>query len=314
MALQFEGPEKKLEIILSRSPAGLRSNADGKWRAVVKVCGAEIISTRNTLEMDAYLLSESSLFVWNNRILMITCGRTTLIRSVPLIIELARPENITFCFYERKNLMYPELQSTDFRSDADKLSKFFTGKSYRLGPADDDHVHIFYACRPEHSIKDDVTLEILMHDLHPDVSAAFIPGAGETVTALERRTGIDEIYPEMESDSYLFQPYGYSLNKIADGCYATIHVTPEKSGSYASFETNLPESDYRGIISRVLEIFRPGRFSLLITESDREAEPGGRNRQPERITGFRRTETDFYVFDCGFNVSFSNYIADSLSA
>ena len=306
MAIQFEGPEKKLEIILSRPLANLRSDADARWEAVVHACGAAIISRKQTSEMDAFLLSESSLFIWKNRILMITCGRTTLARSVPLIIERVGRDNIAFFFYERKNVMYPHLQSSDFEGDVEALSEYFEGKSYRLGPANHDHVQIYYACRPGHRVENDATLEILMHDLHPDAMAAFIPDADASITEMEQRTGIGSIYPEMARDSYLFRPYGYSLNKIVSDRYATIHVTPEKNCSYASFETNVPEADYSATISRVLTIFRPHRFSLVMTESDRQTQPPLRDRLPGQIAGYRRTETSSYAFDCGFAVSFRN--------
>ncbi|MGM0452646.1 MAG: adenosylmethionine decarboxylase [Thermodesulfobacteriota bacterium] len=307
MTIEFEGPEKKLEIILAQPDPGMRSNADGRWGSVVHACGAEIVSARSTPEMDAYLLSESSLFVWADRILMITCGKTTLVQAVPKIIEIVGLENIAFFFYERKNLMYPQQQPSDFESDVKGLSAYFDGKSYRLGPANHDHVHIFYASMAEHAVEEDHTIEILMHDLHPEVIAAFIPRQEDTVDELEARTGIAGLYPDMENDSFQFQPYGYSMNKIAGSQYVTIHVTPEESGSYASFETNVDGGDFATIASRITEIFRPSRFSLVITEStqDRDAVEG--SQMPRQFNGYHRSEKSIYEFDSGYAVSFYNY-------
>lgn len=49
-----------------------------------------------------------------------------------------------------------------------------------------------------------------------------------------------------------------------NGCYMTIHITPELEFSYVSFETNLPSSSYRELIDRVLDTFRPGNFVITV--------------------------------------------------
>lgn len=308
MTIPFEGPEKKLEIILKAPLAGIRSNTDDRWTGVVKACGAEIVSRKCTSEMDAYLLSESSLFVWDDRILMITCGKTSLVKAVPGIIDIVSKENIAFFFYERKNLMYPHLQTSDFEMDVRDISAYFTGKSYRLGPANHDHVHIFYYSTPEMQVEEDITLEVLMHDMHPAVLGAFVPRENDTVSDLENRTGISDLYGDMDSDSCQFEPYGYSLNKIDGARYMTIHVTPEPTGSYASFETNVHEADYTDTVSRVIAIFQPNRFSLVMTGNQDENQVPQDQRLPGSISGYRRTEKSFYEFDCGYAVSFFNYM------
>ncbi|MCF8094114.1 MAG: hypothetical protein K9J79_02010 [Desulfobacteraceae bacterium] len=313
MGIEFEGPEKKLELILSEPDPELRSNADGRWDAVVHASGAEIVSSISSPEMDAYLLSESSLFVWDDRVLMITCGKTTLVKAVPELIRTLKQDRIGFFFYERKSLMYPNAQNADFEADVAGLAKHFTGKSYRLGPANYDHVHIFYASAPEKQgvpapeEDEDETLELLMHELDPSVLKAFIPRAEESSADIEAQTGIDRLYPEMTNDSFVFKPYGYSMNRISGEHYVTIHVTPEESGSYASFETNAPEADYKDRIEQITEIFRPGRFTLVFTEAVSDRDPG-EGKLPKKISGYRRPEKSLYEFDSGYAVLFSNFV------
>ncbi|MCF8110450.1 MAG: hypothetical protein K9J85_03070 [Desulfobacteraceae bacterium] len=311
--MEFEGPEKKLEIILLKPDPGLRSNTDQRWDTVVRASGAEIVSRLSTHEMDAYLLSESSLFVWDDRVLMITCGKTTLVKAVPELIHTIGRGKIAFFFYERKNLMYPHAQSSDFEADVAVLNKHFAGKSYRLGPANHDHMHIFYASSPPNAKgvcpeeeDEDETLELLMHDLDPYVLRAFIPRPGERASDIESRTGIDSLYPGMLNDSFVFEPYGYSMNRVSGQYYATIHVTPEECGSYASFETNVAETDYTERIRQITDIFRPGRFTLVFTEAVSESDPG-EGKLPRKIEGYRRSEKSLYEFDSGYGVLFSTW-------
>ena len=60
----FEGSEKKIEIVVSDSIGDLRSRGRKYWEKIVSKCNAEIISEVKNDDMIAYLLSESSLFVW----------------------------------------------------------------------------------------------------------------------------------------------------------------------------------------------------------------------------------------------------------
>ena len=308
MTAQFEGPEKKLEIILSRPITGLRSNADGRWDRIVRASGSWIISSAATPVMDAYLLSESSLFVWEDRILLITCGQTSLIDTIPEILQMVDKSDMAFVFYERKNLMYPESQLSDFEIEAARISKFFPGKSYRLGPANDDHVHIFYSSHASITTDEDITLELLMHDLNPDAMRVYTPENGQTADGVVRQTGMDALYPDMTIDAYLFDPFGYSLNAITGNSYFTIHVTPQSTGSYASFEANRVEGGYMELVKRVLDIFQPAKFSFVLTSSITDQHLSAAAPLPDRINGFRPTEKSIYELDCGYQVRFSNFI------
>ena len=54
-----------------------------------------------------------------------------------------------------------------------------------------------------------------------------------------------------------FDPCGYSANALSGSSYCTIHVTPEKDCSYASFETTVQSMrSYTALIQQVLGIRR----------------------------------------------------------
>lgn len=137
---------------------------------------------------------------------------------------------------------------------------------------------------------------------------------------LSASIGIDKLFPSSDGsldstslDAYLFDPCGYSMNLTAQhDRYATIHVTPEADCSYASFETNATfgtaASDHRlgvqEMVARVLDIFRPGRFSLTLFVSREEDEPETSGEQGLALLhkgrfpqGYRRTDKICYEFE-----------------
>lgn len=113
----FEGAEKKIEVSFKIDPAnpnGLRSILAQDWQKhILDAIHCTIIGTSNNSYFDAYVLSESSLFVYPYKVILKTCGTTTLLNSIEPLIQLA----LTHCnlvadyvFFSRKNFRYPEKQ------------------------------------------------------------------------------------------------------------------------------------------------------------------------------------------------------------
>ncbi len=304
----FEGPEKKLEIILFEPRKGLRENGDARWNRVVAASRAEVLSRVSTEAMDAYLLSESSLFVWEDRVLMITCGRTTLVRAIPEILEIVGKENVAFVFYEQKNFLFPDRQPSHFERDVAELYRMFPGKFYKLGPANFDHVNVFYWSHAADMPQGDATLQLLMHQLPPEVLSPFSLRSGFGPAQADGQSGLDKLYDRpMARDGHLFDPCGYSLNAVEGTEYFTIHVTPQPTGSYVSFETNIFETDFSDTIRRMVGIFRPGRFSVVLTTSMDEPTLSTHETVARAPAGYLPADKSLYEFDCGYTVTFLNY-------
>ena len=255
--------------------------------------------------MDAYLLSESSLFVWEDRVLMITCGRTTPLDAVPEIVAIVGKENVAMVFYERKNFLFPENQPSDFEVDAGVMETHFSGRSYRFGPANGDHVHVFFASQRGRHPEKDVTFQILMSDLPSRVTRQYAKDNGNTAVRTFQAELL-ELYPGMAFDSHLFSPFGCSINGIRDAGYVTVHVTPQREGSYTSFETNILDDDYAVASRRMVSLFQPQRFSIVLTSSmDSHCMPL-HDRLGTRMPGYEMTERSLNHFDCGYAITYMN--------
>ncbi len=297
----FEGSEKKLEVVvtLGKGLESLRSLGDEYWSEIVAASQAKILSKMSSASCDAYLLSESSLFVWDDHFTMITCGQTTLVPVVKLFLQSVPLDRVESLIFERKNEYFPHRQTTDFYEDIGHLRQLMPGKAYRFGRAEDHHLFLFHLDRPYSPPKEDVTLEILMYDLQAESARVFSSGQHDSTKICEL-TSVDKIFSGFQIDDYVFEPCGYSLNALNNEKYYTIHVTPQEASSYVSFETNydvcqeLPQT-----IQRVIEVFRPGSFDVALFHPERSL--------PIQVPGFELRSQTSQELKCGYGVTFTHY-------
>ena len=83
-----------------------------------------IVSARRGPDLDAYVLSESSLFVYRNKVVLKTCGTTKLLEAVPVFLrETAKlgmaPRRVK---YTRSTFLFPDEQP--MRGDFDRETAF----------------------------------------------------------------------------------------------------------------------------------------------------------------------------------------------
>jgi len=265
----FEGSEKKLEIaFLLPAEESLRSLPRSFWSAVVQASGAQILSELSNMEADAYLLSESSLFVFRDRIVMITCGRTKLIEAAKMVIRKLGASKVDSIFFERKNEAFPEAQITSFDQDAGDLKRIFPkGQIHTVSyPAIGGFVRIFQWGRDELTREEARTFELLMHGIDPKVLAHLKDTNKLNRAKWSQILHFESIFPNYFVDEFWFEPCGYSVNGIFKDEYFTIHITPEKEASYVSLEFNRPfsnDEEFKRAIQTVLNVFNP-QLSVLI--------------------------------------------------
>jgi len=155
----FEGAEKKMEVIFSNlnhgsdNKDGLRSYGLDHWTNVVKTLNGSIIKNDSLEQFDLYLISESSLFVYPDRVIILTCGTTTLLKALPSILESGKKIDMDVCWFQfsRKNFLYPDEQHfphKSFDQEVKFCSEMFSdGQAHVLGPLNGDHWNVFIADR-----------------------------------------------------------------------------------------------------------------------------------------------------------------------
>jgi len=190
----FEGPEKTLEVCFRRKDGlvdvpsedgesvGLRRLTRDDLSRICARARCTILSSVSNRYLDAYVLSESSLFVYPYMLVLKTCGTTTLLRCIALLIDFGSKlglgkslscsvekirlyrtrASLTNCLsseidwvgYSRKNFNFPGDQAfphqsfhqeLDYLDSHRNLCERLDGNGYTLGPINSDHWFVFVA-------------------------------------------------------------------------------------------------------------------------------------------------------------------------
>ena len=288
-AIGFEGYEKRLEIsffepgvFADPGGSGLRSLAKAQLDEILDPAQCTIVSSLKNDDVDSYVLSESSLFVYAYKIILKTCGTTKLLLSIPPVLRLAETLGLTVCSvrYSRGSFIFPGAQPFPHRSFTEEVavldnhfSKFgLMSEAYVMGDADEhEKWHVYSAhAKPSIDVEPVYTLEMCMTNLDQKKASVFFKNQSSTAAIMTDASGIRNILPESDICDFDFDPCGYSMNAIEGGAVSTIHVTPEDGFSYASFETvgyNFEKMDLSQLVERVLECFKPAKFSVAVHAS-----------------------------------------------
>ncbi|XP_032877882.1 S-adenosylmethionine decarboxylase proenzyme isoform X2 [Amblyraja radiata] len=344
----FEGTEKLLEVWFSRQDkckesGDLRTIPRFEWDKLLENVHCLIISVTKTDRQDAYILSESSMFVSKRRFILKTCGTTLLLQALEPLLDLAREycgfDSIQDFFYSRKNFVKPahqEYPHRNFQEEVEFLDLVFPkshelkkthsagvtqrvrqhlwrtwidGAAYCMGRINSDCWYLYTLDMSEDSgIKQpDQTLEVLMSQLDPAVMDQFFMKDGVTVNEVTRMSGIRDLIPGSVIDATLFDPCGYSMNGMkVDGTYWTIHITPEPDFSYVSFETNLAQTSYDDLINTIVDVFKPGKFvTTLFVNQNSKCRSSFSSAQD--IEGFKRLDRQCAQFN-NYNFVFTSYV------
>jgi S-adenosylmethionine decarboxylase len=300
--LMFEGSEKKVEIIFSPMREPLRNLPESFWNKLCHKAQARIVSRFSNSFCNSYILSESSLFVWDHRLLMLTCGGSSLVNATLSLLKSFRESDIDFLFYQRKNEFFPYSQKSSFMDDFGKIKNRIKGKAYCFGAPDGHHFYLFHSEKEDNyfSKQADRTIEILMYDLDDHIKDIFFKAS--SASDIRSRLGLDQIFKNGEVDDYIFKPVGYSLNGlIGENQYYTIHVTPQEPGFYVSFETNATEQSANEITEKVLSIFKPFSFDVIVFRSNEV------DNFEYKLDSFNRSAYFTRRLSCGYEVSFSSF-------
>jgi S-adenosylmethionine decarboxylase len=302
--LFFEGAEKKAEIQVDSQKLSLLNDIPNEyWHDLVHKCEAKILSSIENKYCKAFLLSESSLFVWDDRFLILTCGETKLINSIEFFIQTYDVVVLKQVTYQRKNEYFSHAQPSCFGDDLKILAKYLDGQAYRFGALDGHHNYIFHYENDFEADQQDKTYELLAYQISERASK-LLSTEGLSKQQIRTLFNFDQLIPGFAIDDFVFEPYGYSLNAIKDDKYLTIHVTPQESSSYVSFESNI---DLISLTPQIMQVLEPESFDILTYNEFDYVEKVNQfiPREYQATCKIQQTLTN------GYEVKFSNYLKPS---
>lgn len=286
-APHFEGAEKRIEIDFHYNESnvqGLRMLTRAQLDECMTAAQCEIVSKRSNDKFDAYVLSESSLFVLPTKLVLKTCGTTHLLAGVPDILRHAasigmEPRRVKFT---RSSFDKPERQPklhASFDDEVEFLEQHFGslgpygGSSYILGSKLKGvqwHVYVSGDVCPLQDTAPKASLEVCMTHLNREHCEEHFYRTEKFVSSAQTTTdsGIRSIFEQFDIDDYVFEPCGYSMNGLYEGQFSTIHITPEDGFSYASCE--LSNVDIHGLdpfsyVRKVASVFTPGKLVFAVS-------------------------------------------------
>ena len=325
----FEGTEKLLEVWLCPPQAGevetngesenknpwtsLRCISEAEWNHILKhYAKCTVMSVVSNDKVDAYMLSESSLIVYDNKFILKTCGSTTPLAALQPIMTFAREKcnlsHVTDVFYSRRGYADPFAQVTPHRSYDEEVKylngMFKSGSAYILGRLNGDPWYLYILDHEEENQLPDQTLELLMTSLPPEVMSHFTLAAHPTAKEMCESVGIKELFPSFSFDLKAFDPCGFSLNGIDGEFYITCHVTPQTNCSYLSFETNWPQEEYTQLVKKLVGIFHPENTLMTLFVNQASLCPNSSvGVRDAEIQGYKRMDKQYCEFPNSYNVT-----------
>ncbi|MBB1274564.1 MULTISPECIES: hypothetical protein [Psychromonas] len=263
----YEGTEKRL--VINTKGLNLFDFEDEFWIKLVAHCGAEVLSSIRNSQVKAYLLSESSLFVWKNKLILITCGNTQLVKAALFIQQQFTKQHISTLIFQRHQALKPQLQRSNFKQDTLLLEKQFNGQNMHWRDGYQGDLFVF----GEVSSGSIITQSIYMlHGLNSELAKTLQTNPLDKQTILaalkirllfEPPFKEDPLRENLLIDHYSFSPKGYSLNAICGEDYITLHLTPEKMSTYLSIETSFAKERCIDLINHLQQLFLPNETKSM---------------------------------------------------
>lgn len=241
------GPEKLLEVWFApsadalpvdASPLGLKAVNKETWESMLDMVHCKVLSVLESDTVDAYLLSESSMFVFPHKLILKTCGTTTLLLGLQRLLHIAAAhagfpfsnassvDNIRAAatpyrvFYSRKNFLFPDKQRGPHRSwkqEVKYLDDMFShGSAYMVGKMNGDHWYL-YLTPPNQELTPPITPQSETNDVAmiEDGANGLAESSGDEYVDETLEILMTDLDPENAKQFFLSHASAVACDKMA---------------------------------------------------------------------------------------------------
>lgn len=243
----FEGAEKR--VVVKSSINLIKMYKVNEWKTFLSNVGCNVLNVISNNNIIMFLLSESTFIVTPNYLILKTCGVTTPLNLIAYLNK--QGIKIDDIEYSHPNFIKPDLQNEIYKSFGIEV-KYIEEQLEEINFISMKVLHMYYLYSNPITNNNEITLWDFQWT--NDV--------------------IIMLHSELQSwkiDDYVFKPHGYSMNAMDDkNNYITIHVTPNTSCSYLSFETN--NSDLLYLAKLIIEKTNPKKIGFFSNNNKFEIE------------------------------------------
>lgn len=253
MTRRFDPFERRLHIRFAQ--AGICDVSTETWREILRPAGVGILSEVRLGTSRAYVLSESSLFIRSDEVILVTCGRSNIVQALAGILQHEPPPIDAFMF-EARAAEKTSAAERRFAADSERLGGLLPAA---LGSRTfSDHEACFYftarcsatTCRTE-------TTRALMHGPRKDPCSESVH--------VSLRTKLRPMLGEFVQDDWRFEPSGYSANFLGRFGSACMHYSPD-AANYLSFELSAPVTSARSDLADLVSVLEPQDWRSATTQ------------------------------------------------
>lgn len=332
----FEGPEKLLEVWFAPSaselgaagPEGLKKVPSDIWKDMLDLVNCQVLSIVSSEDADAYLLSESSMFVWPHKLILKTCGTTTLLSGLPRILEIATlfagfpratappSRGITVAaapyrvFYSRKNFLFPDRQRGPHRSWRDEvrtMDKLFqNGSAYMIGKMNGEHWYL-YLTEPHTLLTPPATPQEEAEFTETETKVLDFPPSPVATECDEHDETLEVLMTDLDEENAK-QFYLENATSVAEKRYRNFHKDDDAEHVDVFSNNSDPDDDMDMKGSGILpaELTTEGHaLGTVVSESCGLSDVYPKNKFPD-------ARIDAYLFTpCGFSANGVVPAADS---
>lgn len=272
--MPFEGKEKRLEILFSNhsKTKSLRDVSIAIWTDIIHGVKASVLQCCPSTSFDAFVLSESSMFVYDTKVLLITCGQTTILSALEQVCALGKQMEMEIdrIQYSHSNFTFPMLQQSP-HSNVELETAFLKSifRDVHFTEVASTHGLGWYCwtlCHSKCQVLPTCTLylENISRQAANEFTQNTIERSGLHMLQHTKLSGLLQAFGPV-LHAYAFHPCGLSANGICTRTngHWTLHITPEVSNSFVSLEFCPEDVSEIQRIASFFEYWKPQKAQVI---------------------------------------------------
>jgi hypothetical protein len=253
----FDAAEKLLEIELREGAPSLRALGASVWSEIVGAARGAILESRTGRLVDAHVLSESSLFVRDRSMSLLTCGRTDLPRAFDALVARVGARAIEGMRLSRERDRFPAAVRTTFEDDVAAIARTFEGETLE-STRGEAVLRTFEGG----SMRDALDFRVFAEGLGAEARRVFL---GERAVVTSFLDGFSAAFHAELTQLHHFEPSGCSMNVVRGSDAACVHVSPEATADVVTVESSTSDARLRlALLTELEKAFQPARVSVTL--------------------------------------------------